>query len=462
MPDLSEEDVFELVKAKAFRRLTPKQTRNTNLYLDQRVRQAGETLGPKIQKITLDAPSILVFADDEPQANFAHSCRYLLFNPETGDLRNEIPARFPPYLSKAPESLMPFHQPVRFVPNPNLYHTWASFRCPALIPDGNRYAILYAGMTDTRHLNDLEFCYRMLEDMYGFSASNIYVLNYDGTLNTKDGPPGNWPGDNTPYRIQVTGQGTQKAFQAAFNDLATKIGADDLLFIHTNNHGDNTSGQSYMCQYPDWDSYWSSDFCTDMSVLPNFKSLVVMMEQCNSGGFNAPVIAASPATNTSIAAAAISTESSYASADGNWDVFAYEWIAAQFGHNPDGSALSSNPDTNHDGVIEADEAYDYAQANDTVDTPCFDESSAAGGNITLTQQYEFYWMWCIIWWPILVKYYPILPNPPDPQFYQKLQKVLPEIQKEIIPILNSSGAAARTQAAPKIEAALARVFKDKR
>jgi hypothetical protein len=462
MADMDEEDVFERVKATAFRRLSSKQRAKTNLHLDLRVHQTGETLGPRIQKITVDEPSILVFADDDPLANFAHDCRYLLFHPETGELRKEIHARFPPYLAKAPESLVPFHQPVRFVPNPNLYHIWPAFRCPVLRPDGNRYAILYSGMSDTRHLNDLEFCYRMLEDQYGFDPKNIYVLNYDGTLNTKDGAPSSWPGDNTAYRIKVTGKGDRAAFQAAFNDLATKIGGDDLLFIHTNNHGDNSGGQSYICQYPSWDSYWANDFCTDMSVLPKFKSLIVMMEQCNSGGFNTPVVNNSPATNTSIASAAISTESSYSSSDGNWDVFAYEWIASQFGHNPDGSALASNPDTNSDGSVEATEAYDYAQANDSSDTPIYDQSSAAGGNITLGQQYALWWSWCYIWYPIIQKYYENWPpNPPDPEFFQKLQDVLPEIQEAVVPILNRSAAEARGEAGQKIEAALAKVFKDR-
>ena len=41
--------------------------------------------------------------------------------------------------------------------------------------------ILYSGMSNMRHLNDLEFCYRMLIDRYAFDPKNIYVLNYDGT-----------------------------------------------------------------------------------------------------------------------------------------------------------------------------------------------------------------------------------------------------------------------------------------
>src|SRR4029077_1105484 len=135
-------------------------------------------------------------------------------------------------------------------------------------------------------------------------------------------------------------------FQAAFNALKSRLKADDLLFIHTNNHGDNSGGQSFLCQYPSWSEYWSSDFCSDLATLPKYKSLIVMMEQCNSGGFNAPVIAASTAAATSIASAASASQSSWASPDGNWDSFARDWIAAQIGHDPNGAALAHNPDTN--------------------------------------------------------------------------------------------------------------------
>src|SRR5262249_20999222 len=156
---------------------------------------------------------------------------------------------------------------------------------------------------------------------------------YDGTLNTQDGAPGTWPGDGTAYRIKVTGQGNRSAFQSAFGSLKNKLKAHDLVFIHTNNHGDNFGSGSFLCEYPSWGQYMSSDFCADLATLPKYRSLIVMMEQCNAGGFNAPVIAASTAQNTSIASAAIATQSSWASPDGNWDSFARDWIAAQIGHD---------------------------------------------------------------------------------------------------------------------------------
>jgi len=38
-------------------------------------------------------------------------------------------------------------------------------------------------------VEDLEFCYRTLRDVYGFAPSNIRVLCYDGTLGAVDFEP---------------------------------------------------------------------------------------------------------------------------------------------------------------------------------------------------------------------------------------------------------------------------------
>ena len=460
MPRNEHEKTFEAIRRHAFLSLPAQNRQTTNLYLDERIHEKGEKLGPEFQKITVPASSILVFVDEQPLANFGHACRYLLYDPDTGKLHRDIPARFPPFLKKPPATLKTFHEPVRVQPNPEIFRVPPILRCPIFIPDGTRYAILYSGMSNNRHLNDLEFCYRMLIDRYGFNKKHIYVLNYDGTLNTQEGPPATWPGDGTAYRIQVTGQGNQAAFESALNDLKAKLHAHDLLFIHTNNHGDNFGSGSFLCTYPNWGEYMASDFGNDLASLPKYRSLIVMMEQCNSGGFNSTVLAKSTAQATSIASAAIATQSSWASPDGNWDSFARDWIAAQIGHDPYGAALAFNPDTDSDGVIEAEEAYGYALAvQNPSDSPNYDESSEAGGDITLGQRYVWWWWWCWIILPILEKYY--LPIPPDPEFFEKLQRITPELQKLVVPTFDRAAADVRKEVAPKIEAAIKAAFEEK-
>jgi hypothetical protein len=65
-----------------------------------------------------------------------------------------------------------------------------------------------------------------------------------------------WPGDGTAYRIKINAQGNRAAFQAAFAALKAKLKSDDLLFIHTNNHGDNFGSGSFLCEYPNWALTW--------------------------------------------------------------------------------------------------------------------------------------------------------------------------------------------------------------
>ena len=484
LPDLPEQ-LLNKIRSHAVRHITERQQTKTNLSLDSRIYKAGERIGPSIQKIHAEGPTVIVFADDDPLANFGHNCRYLFYNSNNGEFLKEVAARFPPNLTQSAKRLTAFFEPITFnrrVPR----WPWppVGYRCPRLIPAGTRYAILYAGLTAGRHLNDMEFAYRTLINVYGYNAANIYVLSWDGTLSVYDITLGNWPGNNTAYTIKVNGKGTRSAFQAVLSELAGKLLAEDTLFIHTNNHGDNANdgNGSFMAQFlhggdsapnedGDWTAYYASDFAADLAALPTFKSLVVMMEQCNSGGFNTPILNASTAQATSVSAAATSAVSSSGSSDGNWDVFAYEWIAAINGAYPNGSALASNPDTNHDGVVDTTEAYNYAVANDSVDTPQFN-ASATGGALSLDQNWSYSWLWCWILWPILEPLhretvaqvqYPPQPNPPDPApYYALLNRVLPEIQPLLVSAIETEIDGLRAELGRKIAPILERAIKQSR
>jgi hypothetical protein len=416
------------IRDRAFLAVSPERLGHVNLYLDQRVLRAGEQLGPAFQDLRAPRPSVLVFADDEPRANFGHPCRYLLFDPESGELHAELPARFPPWGARIPDSLDAFHQPVRPVPTESLYHVKPELLCPVLFPAGRRYAIFYSGMSNTRHLNDMEFGYRTLVHRYGFARRDITVLSFNGTTDTQEGVNTIWPGDGTPYQIAVSGPGDRAAFEAAVDALKPRLREDDLLFIHTNNHGDNYGSGSFLCAYPDWGQYLADDFAAKLGELPRYQSLVVLVEQCNAGGFNEPVIKHSTARATSVAAAAVATQSSYASPDGHWDSFARDWFAAQAGHDPYGAALAFNPDANADGKIEAAEAFGYASTiRNPSDSPQFDESSPAGGQVWLGRTYVVWWWWCWILREVLARPYRELP---EAEYYARLHKIQPELSKQ--------------------------------
>lgn len=344
----------------------------SNFYLQEDVFSKGATLPVPRRKIAATRPTIMAFADDAPLYNWAHPCRYLFHDAETGELYNEVEARFPPYIldRDVPKTFNAFHTPVAFAE--------ARYQKIVFKPfwryffTGKRYAILFSGMSNNRHTNDLEFAYRTLVQVYGFSPANITVLNYDGTLNYSGNPKPvtAWPGDGSAYTMPVNGAGSKAKLLAALNSLKSKLKPDDLLFIHTNNHGGHNGTESDLCCYPNWDSLGVKEFTDKLAELPPYRCLMVMMEQCHSGGFNSAVIAKSTAANTSIGSACTEFNNSIGGAD--FDPFARDWIAAMMGNDPYGNALSYNPDGSGNGQVSAKEAFDYANAiHHPYDTPVF-------------------------------------------------------------------------------------------
>ena len=409
---------FERIQSDARLRLAFEHRQPSNLWIQRETLRRGQTIEAQHQKIEIERDTVMVFADDAPLANWGHACRYLLYEPENGELYRTVDAQFPPYLTEESETFTPFHRPIRWM-EPDvlwpLYRPWWRWRWR--LP-GDAYAILFSGASNNRHTNDLEFLYRVLVNDYGWNENNIYVLNYDGTLNYSGGPHPvvSWPGDGTPYQMPINGAGTKTEFENVVDDLKGRLQPQDRLLIHTNNHGGRDS-DSYLVTYSG-PGYYPDDFAAKVGELPNFSCLIVMMEQCYAGGFNQRIIDHSPANHTSVASAAIATQTSIGGP--SFDPFARDWIAAMHKADPDGSALGSNPDTSGDGRISAREAYDYANlVHDPWDTPNYSESSVSAGRCRLGATW-FIWPWIYLylerWW-----------RRPWPEAIERLEKIQPEL-----------------------------------
>src|SRR5262245_19497538 len=356
-----EEALLRKVQDHAVNRLPWSKFKATNLHIHKEEQKQGTVLAAVHPRkgIKLARNSIVVFADDAPQLNWSHPCRYLLYDARTGEPYDEIPDEFPPYLVNTPETFVSFHTPVHLDAGELLWPVRPLLCCPYKFPKGERYAILFSGASNNRHTNDLEFLYRTLRHHYGFKAANIICLNYDGTLNYNLGPKpvSKWPGDNTPYQMPVNGPGTKAALDNAIDTIKAKLKPDDFLLIHTNNHGGLAGpGQAYLCTFSG-PSYFAADFGAKLATLPPHYCLMAMYEQCHSGGFNAPTVANSKAKYTTVASACLEANNSIGGAD--FDPFARDWIAGMANHMPNGAALAFDPDTNHDGHVSALEAFNY-------------------------------------------------------------------------------------------------------
>jgi hypothetical protein len=258
-----------------------------------------------------------------------------------------------------------------------------------------RYAILFSGMSFRRHVNGLEFCYRTLVDHLGFASDNIRVLNYDGSLRAFGDPEGEpsgvWPGDGTPYRMVVNAEGSRAAFRQELGAIGAKLTAGDQLFINTTGHGGHHGhGRGPdLVTYPYCERYRCRDFCADLATLPPHRSLVVLMAQCFSGGFNQAVVDASRAASTFIAAATSETQQSFMSfEDRNWDSFQRNWIAGLAGHDVDGTSIATHADPTRQRRISVREAFAYAStcpAASPFDSPEYAARPDSAGEITLSE-----------------------------------------------------------------------------
>ena len=85
-------NVREIVMRDAGARL-----KTSNFYVQEEVFSRGAKVPIPRQAVAVDRPTVMAFVDDSPLMNWAHPCRYLLHDAETGELYRQIAAHFPPY-----------------------------------------------------------------------------------------------------------------------------------------------------------------------------------------------------------------------------------------------------------------------------------------------------------------------------------------------------------------------------
>jgi hypothetical protein len=380
--------VATTIKQMAVSRLSSELVQKTNLSISTHVIPAQHVFNLADTKLVVKQESVLVFVDQMPQANWGHPCVYQFHDPATGALLSSQNALFPPNLAPGDLTLEAFHRPVALplpVSSVKILADKVSERF--LLPTVSsameqRYAILWASqISNMRHVEDLEFFWRTLVNVYGFSASNIYVLCYNGTIGATDAsnPVGNWAGNNTAYQMKVAHSATMANLQTVFKTLAGKLKPKDLLLIHTNNHG-APSG----CCVDNSSVITPSQFGTMLNGLPTFRDLIVTMEQCYSGAFQALTLKNSTAVNTVFASAVPSDKVS--AGNSHFDPWALALVDALANGTPSGGAISNKPTRNIDGVISIKAACDWAKGNDTasIDDPQYaDKPVGCGNQITL-------------------------------------------------------------------------------
>lgn len=386
MATILNRQIIGSIQEAALRRVGKKRSLDCVFYIDQRVLPQGTWLGPRSEGLP-SPQAVLVFVDEQPTAGFAHACRYLLYDPVSARLISEHPAQFPPYPDVWPKTYRRFG-PRK--PPAHLRRVGSHLRTPkamrmgvvgTLKPPsgpvalsigqaGRRLAVFLAGRPDPATLNTMGFGYRTLLRL-GYDAADIRIANHLGHATPKcakwmtQGITPDWAGaEGQPFAMKVGHPGSRKGFLDALEKLDPQ--PQDSLFIHTSGHGGHDDVGSYLSTT--MGNYYARDFRKDLEDL-TVSELVVMMQQCHSGGFRHAVRNCGSAPRIAFASAAAWDKEACNDQDndfdGAWNIFARDWFGAQNGGYYRNRQLYSNPDAtppgNGDSHVDAVEAFLYAR-----------------------------------------------------------------------------------------------------
>ncbi len=464
-------EASERAQKHALASLAPTDRLTMNLYMDHRELEKGTRLGPRFAPVVLEQPTVLVFVDEHPRASFGHDCRYGLYDTQGNWLR-DIKAQFPPFPLLPAGPLRAFHEPVPESPQLISLPQPPAPPCPVLPPFGRRYAVLFAGDCEWRHANGLELCYRTLVGPFGFDADDVFVYCFDGKKDSgdlftgQDGKLRKFPVGDPKYHMRIRGAGTAKNLQKRFEKLSAVIKPQDMLFIYTDGHGGNDEDPDgvFLATFADPDdaqdsgAYHIGDLARDLKLFENkpYAALITLLAQCHAGGFKTTVLEGANATRTAACWAAQRGQWAYRSEDYPIMQFALEWLVAQRSQELNGDPVDADGDG--DGAVEASEAYGYAEEYTNDDDTPGSAFQNGGQTIALSASNPVDSQWCSLVSPVLALYWE---GTPETEFYEKLQRALPQLREMVLPLIEQNARVLKTQLTPTIRRIFAAAFEPK-
>jgi hypothetical protein len=274
--------------------------------------------------------------------------------------------------------------------------TW-QHNCSAILISGGANA----QSAHLRYWNDLKMMYTLLVNNYSYAPERIIVLYKNGIGEDND--------------IPVNYSATVANLNRAFANVSNQISEFDSLFIFTTNHGggfllndpdgrflrggqidvngdEPEAGYSEATFGVDFNSdgdmldtiavdevlnLWGNTFITDddfntLLNTINCSRMIIVMEQCFSGGF----IHDLSAEDRIIITAANETQFSWgADTEGNFDEFVFHFMTAV-------NITALVADSNSDRYISMTEAFNYASLSDSRDEePWYDDNEDQIGSI---------------------------------------------------------------------------------
>ncbi|WP_045454438.1 C13 family peptidase [Vibrio campbellii] len=223
-----------------------------------------------------------------------------------------------------------------------------------------KYALLVAGRSELRHWNDLECCYRTLTNECNIPPQNIFVLYYNGAMHfdlmdfkyLHSAPL--YYQDNTRLTIDIRGEATPQTLKQTFSKLGLMLSSEDMLYVMTSGHGsrrelhlseevEEPSAESELSCALKHPAIGAELFGHLLGQLSSYHSLVVVMGQCYSGGFQDSVMTHSTATTTLFSAACEADKES--AGDEHFTPFLHYWMTSL------ASAPLSEPKVHHQYAV---------------------------------------------------------------------------------------------------------------
>lgn len=224
-----------------------------------------------------------------------------------------------------------------------------------------------------RYWNDCSFIYQTLSKTYGIPKTQIYPLMADGTDPSVDtlSDLGYYLSQSLDLdfdgQAEIQHAATKANVTSTFNTLSSILKEDDHLFIYVIDHGGTTDNlnSSYICL---WNNERLYDYELADLIRPitnKYVNVNVVLGQCYAGGFHDNLKQVGCVT----ASACKGSENSYAMTGFPFDEFVYHWTCAVNAADHLGKTINS--DSNNDGYISMDEAFNYAKQHDrvTYETP---------------------------------------------------------------------------------------------
>ena len=316
------------------------------------------------------------FVDEEPDKGWAHKCSYIfvpnILRGRVDMLANTVRLQYN----------MPQKTDAEFVPisNTNRYPGENSSLKIKISPNSrtnstalnsHTYAVIISGgvskyINHERYWNDCSYIYQVLRNKYNVNKENISVFMADGKSPAEDMRKADASGfASSPLDLDYDGiadindSATKNNIRNVFSKLASKLTAEDQLFIYVIDHGgyDDDKAESYICLW-NYENLYVSEL-SDMLDKINTPYISMVFGQCFSGGF----VKQLEKPGRVIATACAENEYSWSCGDIPYDEFVFHWTNAINSLN----AVSKEPvfsDLNGNGFVSMEEAFIFARDND--------------------------------------------------------------------------------------------------